>query len=102
MIRCGDQPRVVFEIVSPSDLGHRKTWDRRRRDLQDVEGVLEVVELFQDGTAHVYRRRHGDWVFAFLDGLEATLTLESVGLSISLSEIYEFVDIPPDDAELTG
>ncbi len=102
MIRCGDQPRVLFEIVSPSDLDHRKTWDRRRRDLQDVEAVQEVVELFQDGTAHVYRRREGDWVFAFLDGPDATLTLDSVGLSIPLSEIYEFVEIPPDDAELTG
>src|ERR1700761_5791753 len=69
MIRCGQHPKVVFEIVSPSDLEHRKAWDRRGRDLQDVEGVEEIVELFQDGTAHIYRKQQGIWAFEFLDDL---------------------------------
>lgn len=103
MIRCGQYPKVLFEIVSPSDLEHRKAWDRRRRDLQDVEGVEEIVELFQDGTAHIYRRQQGIWAFEFLDDLTATLRLASVGLEIPLEEIYASVDIPPDEVEhLTG
>ena len=103
MIRCGEHPRVLFEIVSPSDLGHRKAWDRRRRDLQDVEGVEEIVELFLDGTAHIYRRQQGIWAYEFLDDLTATLRLASVGLEIPLEEIYASVDIPPDEVEnLTG
>ena len=97
MIRCGEIPRVVFEIVSPSDLDHRKAWDRRRRDLQDVEGVEEIVELFLDGTAHIYRRQNDIWAYEFLDDLSATLRLPSVGLEIPLGELYASVDIPPDD-----
>jgi Uma2 family endonuclease len=103
MIRCGQLPKVLFEIVSPSDLEHRKAWDRRRRDLQDVEGVEEIVELFQDGTAHIYRKQKGIWAFEFVDDLTATLRLPSVGLEIPLEEIYASVDIPPDEDEnLTG
>jgi Uma2 family endonuclease len=97
MIRCGEHPKVLFEIVSPSDLDHRKTWDRRRRDLQDVEGVEEIVELFLDGTAHVYRRQQSIWAYEFLDDLTATLRLTSVGLEIALGELYTSVDLPPDD-----
>jgi hypothetical protein len=47
-------PRVVFEIVSPSELRKRRERDRKRRDEQGVEGVLEIVELFQDeAAAHI-------------------------------------------------
>jgi Uma2 family endonuclease len=96
-IRCGGLPRVVFEVVSPSELAHPRQRDRKRRDLQDVEGVQEIVELYEEPAAHIYRRRDQAWVFEALDGLDAILTLDSVGLHIPLSEIYEFVEIPPED-----
>ncbi len=105
-IRCGGLPRVVFEVVSPSELAHPRQRDRKRRDLQDVEGVQEIVELYEEPAAHIYRRRDQAWVFEALDGLDATLVLDSVGLEIPLSEIYAFVEIPPEDqdqnAEQTG
>lgn len=94
MVRCGDNPKVVFEIVSPSELGHRRARDRKRLDLQEVEGVQEVVELYQDGAAHIYRRHDGAWLFEVIDGLDRTLHLESIGLEIPMSEIYQFVDVP--------
>lgn len=105
-IRCGGLPRVVFEVVSPSELAHPRRSDRKRRDLQDVEGVQEIVELYEEPAVHIYRRRDQAWVFEALDGLDAILTLDSVGLDIPLSEIYAFVEIPPEDqdqnAEQTG
>src|SRR3954447_20482440 len=55
MIRCGEYPRVVFEIVSPSELRAWRARNRKRRDEQDVEGVQEIVELYQgEAAAHVY------------------------------------------------
>jgi len=101
-IRCGGLPRVVFEVVSPSELTHPRQRDRKRRDLQDVEGVDEIVEFYEEPAAHIYRRRGDAWVFEALDGLDATLTLDSVGLAVPLAEIYAFVDILPEDADQTG
>jgi Uma2 family endonuclease len=88
-IRCGDEPRVVFEVVSPSELRAWRARDRKRADLQDVAGVAEIVEIYQDEAAlHVYRKQaDGRWVMEAVGGLDALLTLESVGLSIPLSEI---------------
>jgi Uma2 family endonuclease len=101
MIRCGDLPRVIFEVVSPSELRSWAQRDRRRRDLQEVEGAQEIVELYQSERAvHVYRRRPDDtWSFEAQAGLDAVLRLTSVGLSIPLSEIYEFAEIEEPDAD---
>ncbi len=95
MVRCGDLPRVVFDVVSPSELRAWRARNQRRRHLQDIEGVEEIVEIYQDEAAiHIYRRAEsGQWSFDAVDGLEASLNLHSVGLDIPLSEIYEFVAI---------
>jgi Uma2 family endonuclease len=92
-IRCGDLPRVMFEVVSPSELTHWRARDRKRADLQDVAGVQEIVEFYQDDLAvHVHRRLDdGRWSFTAIGGAAAVLELTSVGLSLPLREIYEFV-----------
>ena len=61
--------------------------------MQDVEGVQEIVEIYQDeASLHLYRREDGGWwSFDAVDGLDAVLSLKSIGLDIPLSEIYEFV-----------
>jgi Uma2 family endonuclease len=104
MIRCGEHPRVLFEVVSPSELRHWRNCDKRRHDLQDVEGVKDIVELYQFEIAcHVYRRRDdGAWLFEALDGGDAILRLESVGLEIPLAEIYEFVTLEPPEEGASG
>ena len=99
-IRCGDLPRVVFEVVSPSELRKWRARDRKRRDLQGVEGVREIVEIYQDELAvHVYRREaDGNWSFNAVGGADAVLRLPSVGLEVPLAEIYEFATPrEPDD-----
>jgi Uma2 family endonuclease len=94
MIRCGEHPRVTFDVVSPSELRAWRAHDRRRQHLQDIEGVQEIVEIYQDEAAiHVYRQDAAGWRFAAVNGLDAVLTLDSVGLEIPLAEIYQFVSI---------
>jgi Uma2 family endonuclease len=94
MIRCRELPRVTFEIISPSELKDWQARDKKRRDVQDVESVNEIVEIYQEQLAvHVYRKgTDGKWDFQSEGGDNAVLNLfaDRERLSIPLSEIYEF------------
>ncbi|MGD0109388.1 MAG: Uma2 family endonuclease [Rhodopila sp.] len=91
-IRCGKLPCVLFEIISPSELQHKRQWDQKRSDLQAVEGVQEIVEIFQDEMlAHTYRRQGTSWTFQSIAGPDATLELQSVGLTVPLAALYDRV-----------
>ena len=105
MIRCGEYPRIMFEVISPSELRHWSERDAKRRDLQAVEGAQEIVELYQaERACHVYRRQpDGTWSFEALGGPDAALQLRSVGLEVVLSEIYAFAEIlEPEAGEATA
>ena len=95
-IRYGGLPRVLFEVVSPSEISAWRASDRKRSDLQIVEGVEEIVELYQDEmAAHLYHRTaDGTWSFTVAGGAEASLELRSVGINVPLAEIYEFAVLP--------
>lgn len=98
MIRCGKLPRVVFEVISPWELQHKRDWDQKRADLQAVEGVQEIIEIFQDEILlHAYRRRGTEWTFESIAGAEAALTLPSVGITVPLASIYERVLPAPEE-----
>jgi len=101
MIRCGGLPRVLFEVLSPSELKKWRERDRKRLDEQDIAGVEEIVEVYQSEPAiHIYRRVSGLWVFEPVGGLESMLELRSVALSIPLAEIYRYIDFDREEAEL--
>lgn len=91
-IRCGKLPRVLFEVVSPSDLRHKRQWDQRRSDLQAVEGAQDIVEIFQDEMlVHVYRREGAIWSFELIAGPDGVIDLRSVGITLPLTALYERV-----------
>jgi Uma2 family endonuclease len=101
MIRCGGLPRVLFEVLSPSELRRWRERDRKRLDEQDIPGVAEIIEIYQSEPAiHIYRREGGHWAFEPVGGLEATLELRSVDLIIPLAEIYRYIDFDREEAEL--
>jgi Uma2 family endonuclease len=92
MIRCGKLPRVLFEVVSPSELQHKRQWDQKRTDLQEVEGAHEIIEIYQDEMlAHAYRRQDAGWVFESIAGPKAHIALSSVGISVPLAALYDRV-----------
>jgi len=101
MIRCGGLPRVLFEVLSPSELKKWRERDRKRLDEQDIAGVEEVIEIYQSEPAiHIYRRESGNWVFEPVGGLEAMLELRSVALTIPIAETYRYIDFDREQAEL--
>jgi Uma2 family endonuclease len=95
LIRCGEHPRVAFEVVSQSEIRDWRGRDLKRQHLQAVEGMQEIVELFQDDHAvHVYRlAADGAWTFEAAGGPDAVLRLDSIGISVTLREIYVFAEI---------
>jgi Uma2 family endonuclease len=89
-VRRGNLPRVLFEVISPSELPHKRQWDQKRSDLQAVEGVQEIVEIFQDEMlAHAYRRQGVIWAFESIAGPDAAIELPSVGITVPLAALYE-------------
>jgi hypothetical protein len=91
-IRCGALPRVLFEVVSPSELQHKRQLGQKRSDLQAVEGAQEIIEVFEDEMlAHAYRRDGANWVFESISGAEAGIALRSVGITVPLVALYERV-----------
>ncbi len=95
-------PRVAFEVVSPSEIRDWRGRDLKRQNIQAVEGMQEIVEVYQDDYAvHVYRLLpSGAWAFEALGGEDAALRLDSLGFEIPLAEIYAFVSLPrPAEAE---
>ena len=100
MIRCGKHPRVMFDVVSPSELHHKRARDLRRSDLQAVEGVQEIVEIYQDEMlAHAYRRQETGWVFQSIAGAEAEIALPSVGIGVKLPVLYLRVELAASDEQ---
>jgi Uma2 family endonuclease len=91
-IRCGKHPRVLFEVVFPSELQHKRQRDQKRSDLQAVEGVQEIFEIYQDEMlAHAYRRQGASWTFESIAGPDATIELRTVGITVPLAALYDRV-----------
>jgi len=65
---------------------------QKRADLQAVEGVQEIVWIYQDEMlAHAYRQHGAGWVFESIAGPDAHIALPSVGITVPLAALYERV-----------
>lgn len=86
-------PQVVIEVLSKStrdyDLGEKFEHYR------SVESLTDYVLISQDAyhVEHRSRKPDGEWNIAELDGLEATLVLESIDCALPISEIYRRIKI---------
>jgi len=98
-------PTVIVEVLSPST----ERFDRGRKleMYKTIESVREVLLVSQELPQVDVYTRHGDgfWVHRGILGLEATLTLGSVPVSITLAELYRGVELSaeaPPSAEERG
>lgn len=81
-------PTVIFEILSPST----ESFDRGQKfaDYQTSDSLQEYVLVAQDqiGVERFTRQESGLWLYQRLSRREDSLTLESVGVTIPLDDIY--------------
>ncbi len=81
-------PTIVFEVLSPStldyDLGAKGTRYRRTPSLQE----FVMIDSEARRVTHAVRSDATTWVFRDHEG-DATFTLPTVGVELSLSDLYE-------------
>ena len=99
--RSGEQlisdPVLIVEVLSPTTGlhdRHTKVADYRR--IASVEEILLIdsTSIF----AEVLRREGDRWITEIVRGPLATLSLVSIGLTATMSELYEGIDLPDQGA----
>jgi Uma2 family endonuclease len=95
-------PTVVIEVLSPStanyDRGEKANMYRRIPSLKDYLLVSQTEPLVQ------HYRRFGDegvWLLREIEGLDASVELESIGCVLQMADIYERV-FPAEPAEASS
>lgn len=93
-------PVVVIEVLSPST----ESYDRGKKfqHYREIESLREYVLISQDGprVEHYLRQENDAWLYTDASGLDAHLTLESVGCTLALADVYQQVTFEPPDEEL--
>lgn len=86
-------PAVVFEVLSRTT----EAYDRGAKfaHYRRVESIVEYVLIAQDRVSveHFTRQPDGSWTFVERNGLDDVLDLPAVGARITLSDIYDRVDL---------
>ena len=88
-------PTVVIEVLSKStearDRGEKFTEYRAN------ESVKEIIFVSQHRSRveHYVRQANGEWIFHEVTDLTGAITLDSIGCTLRLTEIYERVQFPP-------
>jgi Uma2 family endonuclease len=83
-----EDPFLIVEILSPSTERH----DRRVKlpAYRQIATVQEIVLIASDGFyAELHRRSGAQWITEILRGANARLALTSVGIEISLGDLFE-------------
>ena len=95
--RRGDQlisdPVLIVEVLSPTTGLH----DRQTK-VADYRRVASVQEILLIDSASIFAevlQREGDrWISEIVRGPQATLSLASIGLTATMADLYEGIDLP--------
>jgi Uma2 family endonuclease len=84
-------PALLIEVLSPSSAAYDRgpKWDQYRR----IASLQEYVVIWQDMPRVERFTRQGDgfWLFSEARGLDATVVLDTAGLTLRLADVYEGV-----------
>jgi Uma2 family endonuclease len=90
------EPILLVEILSPGTERHdRRTKLVIYRQIASVEEILLIDS--ETYYAELHRRQNAHWITELLRGRDMSITLNSVGLAIPLSELYEGIAIIADN-----
>ena len=88
-------PRVIFEVLSPSTEGYDRGEKFRRYlkvpSFEEYVLVSQTVPVVETYT----RQADGTWVFRAFEGLESTARVRTLEIDLPLKEIFADVEFPP-------
>ena len=91
-------PTLIVEVLSPST----EVYDRgaKSRQYRRIESLKELLLVAQNSAniEQYIRNANGQWQLMDSEGLEAHISLPSLGVTISLAEIYRGVTFPPQES----
>jgi Uma2 family endonuclease len=92
-------PCLIVEILSKSTQDYDRT-DKFRyyRSIPDMQEYL-LIEQYAIGVEHYARLEDGSWRFREYDAETSAITLASVGLELTMNDLYEGVIFEQQEAE---
>ncbi|HLV81212.1 MAG TPA: Uma2 family endonuclease [Chthonomonadaceae bacterium] len=84
---------MIIEVLSEST----EAMDRGKKWMcyQSLKSLQMYVLVSQDRPlVEIYRRQADDWRYATVEGPENSLSLEAIGCTLRLLEIYDRVEFP--------
>jgi Uma2 family endonuclease len=88
-------PTVLIEVLSPSS----NSRDRivKLDEYTKIPSLQAYLMIDQDKPeVHMYSRGMGsDWIRTVVEGLNASIALPSLALTLTLADMYERVEFPP-------
>ena len=94
-------PKVIFEVLSPSTANYDRTKKFMRYRLGN-ETLTDYILVSQDFcfVEHFTKQANGEWIYRSLSELTENLLIETIDCELSLQEIYDRVELkPPPDEE---
>jgi Uma2 family endonuclease len=84
-------PVLIVEVLSPSTAS--RDFEEKFTAYKAIATFREYLLIAQDAPrlTHYTRQADGDWARTEVSGLDAALTLDSIGGSLALRDIYEDV-----------
>lgn len=93
-------PTVIIEVLSPSteayDRGAKFEFYRTLESLSDYLLISQVSPTIEHFTRHSEER----WLLTTYKGLDAVASLTSIGCELRLTDVYDKVEWPAEDARL--
>jgi Uma2 family endonuclease len=89
-------PKVIFEVLSPSTEKYDRTTKFARYRMGN-ETLTDYVLVSQDKpfVEHFSKQLDGNWLYRSFGNIGDSFEIESVGVQLSLSEIYDRVEFEP-------
>lgn len=93
-------PQVLLEVLSDST----KAFDRGEKFIRyrrALPSLSDYILVWQDMPLieHFIRQADGNWLMVTALGLEASLDIASLSCSLKLSDVYRFIEFPPEETE---
>lgn len=93
-------PAVIIEVLSPAteafDRGEK--WARYQTWLPELTDYL-LVSQTKPRIDHFHRRAGGEWLYSLVNNLEGSLRLDSAGCVLQLTDVYDRIVFPVEEAE---